>query len=57
MEPGQEDLVEFLAENKVRVVASLPCYSEKNVNMQRGKVITVGIDDKSHLYSSSRQRH
>jgi radical SAM/Cys-rich protein len=35
-EPGQEDLVEFLASNKVHVVASLPCYSEANVNQQRG---------------------
>jgi radical SAM/Cys-rich protein len=35
-EPGQEDLGSFLAENKVRVVASLPCYSEKNVDLQRG---------------------
>ena len=37
MEPGQEDLPEFLASNGVRVVASLPCYSEKNVNAQRGR--------------------
>ena len=29
--------MQFLAEHKVRVVASLPCYSEKNVNMQRGQ--------------------
>ena len=36
MEPGQEDLVDFLAKNKVRVVASLPCYEEKNVREQRG---------------------
>ena len=35
-EPGQEDLGSFLASNKVRVVASLPCYSEKNVDLQRG---------------------
>lgn len=35
-EPGQEDLVDFLKENKVRVVASLPCYSAENVNQQRG---------------------
>ena len=35
-EPGQEDLVEFLKENKVRIVASLPCYSADNVNQQRG---------------------
>ena len=37
LEPGQEDLPDFLAENKVRVVASLPCYSESNVDKQRGK--------------------
>lgn len=36
LEPGQEDLAQFLAENKVRVVASLPCYSKENVDKQRG---------------------
>ncbi len=36
-EPGYEDLAAFLAEQKVRVVASLPCYSQKNVDAQRGK--------------------
>jgi radical SAM/Cys-rich protein len=35
-QPGQEDLAEFLAENAVHIVASLPCYSEKNVDAQRG---------------------
>ena len=35
-EPGQEDLAEFLAANAVEVVASLPCYSAKNVDAQRG---------------------
>jgi len=35
-EPGQEDLVAFLKEHKVRVVASLPCYSAENVDQQRG---------------------
>ncbi len=35
-EPGFEDLAEFLAANEVEVVASLPCYSEDNVNRQRG---------------------
>ena len=35
-EPGQEDLVQFLKENKVHIVASLPCYSEENVDAQRG---------------------
>jgi radical SAM/Cys-rich protein len=35
-EPGQADLAEFLAENQVRVVASLPCYGPENVDAQRG---------------------
>eukprot|EP00581_Thalassiosira_minuscula_P011741 CAMPEP_0183718868 /NCGR_PEP_ID=MMETSP0737-20130205/12005_1 /TAXON_ID=385413 /ORGANISM="Thalassiosira miniscula, Strain CCMP1093" /LENGTH=463 /DNA_ID=CAMNT_0025948511 /DNA_START=129 /DNA_END=1520 /DNA_ORIENTATION=+ len=37
MEPNQSDLVEFLKENKVKVVASLPCYGETNVDAQRGR--------------------
>lgn len=36
LEPGQEDTAEFLAKNNIEVVASLPCYSRKNVNLQRG---------------------
>lgn len=36
-EPGQESTAEFLAKHHVDVVASLPCYSEKNVDTQRGK--------------------
>mmetsp|Transcript_18915 Transcript_18915/g.57145 ORF Transcript_18915/g.57145 Transcript_18915/m.57145 type:complete len:482 (+) Transcript_18915:194-1639(+) len=36
LEPGQEDLVEFLATNRVRIAASLPCYSAANVDQQRG---------------------
>lgn len=35
-EPGYEDLAEFLADNEVSVVASLPCYMEDNVDKQRG---------------------
>jgi len=35
-EAGYEDLSEFLAENKVTIVASLPCYLEENVDKQRG---------------------
>ena len=35
-EAGQEDTAAFLAENKVRIVASLPCYLEENVDAQRG---------------------
>ena len=29
--------MQFLADNQVMVVASLPCYTSKNVNQQRGK--------------------
>ena len=36
-QPGQEDLAQFLADHEVEVIASLPCYSEKNVDAQRGK--------------------
>lgn len=36
LEPGMEDLPQILKENKVRVVASMPCYLEENVNAQRG---------------------
>jgi len=35
-EPGYEDLAAFLAENRVSVSASLPCYSRDNVDQQRG---------------------
>lgn len=35
-ESGYEDLANFLAENNVEVVASLPCYLEENVDKQRG---------------------
>jgi len=44
-EPDQEGLAEFLAENKVEVIASLPCYLEENVDAQRGK----GVFDASLL--------
>jgi radical SAM/Cys-rich protein len=37
LEPNQEDLVDFLKENRVKVVASLPCYGEDNVDKQRGR--------------------
>ena len=35
-EPGQENTAVFLAENKVKIVASLPCYIKDNVDKQRG---------------------
>lgn len=36
-EPGHEDLVAFLAQHGVSIVASLPCYLEDNVDRQRGQ--------------------
>ncbi len=36
-EPGQEGLAEFLAAQRVEIVASMPCYLEDNVDRQRGK--------------------
>jgi radical SAM/Cys-rich protein len=37
LEPGYEDLAEFLAARKVEIIASMPCYSPENVNAQRGE--------------------
>ncbi len=42
-EPGQADLADFLATHQVEIVASLPCYSQENVDRQRGD----GVFDKS----------
>jgi radical SAM/Cys-rich protein len=44
-EPGQEDLAEFLATERIDIVASLPCYSLERVDRQRG----AGAFDKSIL--------
>ncbi|MBK1674072.1 radical SAM protein [Ectothiorhodospira shaposhnikovii] len=35
-QPGQGDLAAFLAAHQVEVVASLPCYTQDNVDAQRG---------------------
>ena len=42
-EEGYEDLPQFLADNKVIITASLPCYEKNNVEEQRG----YGVFDKS----------
>jgi len=42
-EPGMESLPEFFVEHGVELTCSLPCYSMKNVDQQRGK----GVFDKS----------
>ena len=43
VESGHRGLAQFLADNRVEIIASLPCYLEQNVNAQRG----TGVFDKS----------
>lgn len=43
LEKGYEETAAFLAENKVEVIASMPCYLEENVDAQRG----IGVFDGS----------
>jgi radical SAM/Cys-rich protein len=42
LERGYEDLAEFLADKKVEIIASMPCYSPKNVDAQRGEGVFEG---------------
>ncbi|HEY6027150.1 MAG TPA: arsenosugar biosynthesis radical SAM (seleno)protein ArsS [Pseudolabrys sp.] len=41
-ELGQDDLAEFLAAERVEIVASMPCYLADNVDRQRGKGVFDG---------------
>ena len=51
-EPHQQDLAQFLADHQVEIVASLPCYTEENVNKQRGKgVFSASIEALQQLNS------
>jgi radical SAM/Cys-rich protein len=43
LEPGQRDLADFLARERVGITASLPCYLRDNVEQQRGR----GVYDSS----------
>jgi radical SAM/Cys-rich protein len=43
LEPGYSSLAEFLADQQVEIIASMPCYSAANVNAQRGE----GVFDSS----------
>lgn len=40
--PEQADTAEFLAAHGVRIVASLPCYTQENVDSQRGRGVFAG---------------
>ena len=39
LEPGMEDMPQFLREHQIRLVASMPCYLEENVCAQRGQAV------------------
>ena len=41
-DPGYEELPEFLAKHKVEIIASMPCYTPRNVNAQRGEGVFDG---------------
>jgi radical SAM/Cys-rich protein len=41
-QPGHEDLAQFLAQQHVEIVASMPCYLQDNVERQRGKGVFDG---------------
>jgi radical SAM/Cys-rich protein len=43
LEPGFEDMVDFLAAHEVELIASMPCYAPENVTAQRGE----GVFDRS----------
>ena len=42
VEPGYEDLPDFLAAHQVEIIASMPCYSAANVDAQRGEGVFDG---------------
>ena len=42
IEHGYRDLASFLANNKVEIIASMPCYTQENVNAQRGEGVFEG---------------
>ncbi|MFC1489683.1 arsenosugar biosynthesis radical SAM (seleno)protein ArsS [Candidatus Latescibacterota bacterium] len=51
-EPGMEKFPEFYRDNKIHLVASLPCYTEENVDAQRGdSVYEKSVEVLKHLNS------
>ncbi len=52
LEPGYENLAEFLATHKVEIIASMPCYTPENVNAQRGEGVFEGSIKALQLLSS-----
>src|SRR5438046_7901497 len=54
LERGYEDLGKFLATNKVEIIASMPCYSARNVKAQRGEGVFEGSIAALQLLNSLR---
>jgi len=52
LEPGLQDTAQFLADNNVRIVASLPCYLKDNVDRQRGDGTFESSIEALHLLNS-----
>jgi radical SAM/Cys-rich protein len=52
LEPGYTGLSEFLARNNVEIIASMPCYSAKNVDAQRGDGVFEGSISALRLLNS-----
>ena len=42
LDPGYEDLPEFLSAHKLEITASMPCYTPQNANAQRGEGVFDG---------------
>ena len=42
LEPGYKGLAQFLAQHRVEIIASMPCYTAENVNAQRGEGVFDG---------------
>lgn len=42
LQPGHQNLAQFLARHKVEIIASMPCYTAENVNAQRGEGVFDG---------------
>ena len=42
LEPGYEDYANFLARHQIEIIASMPCYTPENVNVQRGEGVFDG---------------
>ncbi|VAW81333.1 Radical SAM [hydrothermal vent metagenome] len=51
-EPGMEGLAEYMAQHKIEITASMPCYLKDNVDNQRGSgVFDISIEVLQHLNS------